>query len=142
MEELTGILFVVAAIILKVVEAKFKKAAKQPAPKAQPRKGFPEVTDRTGGLPKWLEDMERELRQVEPQLESPGPQPEPVKPAPVEVKPEPAPTITFEEAQKPMKKAPLKPVRKPILQEEEKKTREKIDPKKLIVYSEIMNRKY
>jgi hypothetical protein len=25
------------------------------------------VTDHTGGLPKWLEDMERELRQVEPQ---------------------------------------------------------------------------
>ena len=135
MEELTGILFVVAAIILKVVEAKFKKASKQPAPKAQPRKVFPEVTDRTGGLPKWLEDMERELRQSESQ-------PEPVKPAPVEVKPEPAPTISFEEAQKSMKKLPVKPARKPILKEEEKKTREKIDPKKLIVYSEIMNRKY
>ena len=121
MEELTGILFVVAAIILKVVEAKFKKASKQPAPKVQPQEVFPEVTDQTGGLPKWLEDMERELRQVEPQ-------PEPVKPAPLEVKP--------------MKKVPVKPDRKPILKEEEKKTREKIDPKKLIVYSEIMNRKY
>ena len=135
MEELTGILFVVGAIVLKVIEAKFKKAAKQPAPKVQPQEVFPEVTDQTGGLPKWLEDMERELRQVEPQ-------PEPVVPAPVEVKPEPAPTRTFEEAQKPMKKAPVKPARKPILKEEEKKTREKIDPKKLIVYSEIMNRKY
>lgn len=135
MEELTGILFVVAAIILKVVEAKFKKASKKPAPKVQTQEVFPEVTDHTGGLPKWLEDMERELRQVEPQ-------PEPVVPAPVEVKPEPVSTITFAEAQKPMKKVPLKPVRKPILQEEEKKTSEKIDPKKLIVYSEIMNRKY
>ena len=75
MEELTGILFVVAAIILKVVEAKFKKASKQPAPKVQPQEVFPEVTDQTGGLPKWLEDMERELRQSESQLESPGPQP-------------------------------------------------------------------
>ena len=135
MEELTGILFVVAAIILKVVEAKFKKASKKPAPKVQTQEVFPEVTDHTGGLPKWLEDMERELRQVEPQ-------PEPVVPPPVEVKPEPVSTITFAEAQKPMKKVPLKPVRKPILQEEEKKTSEKIDPKKLIVYSEIMNRKY
>lgn len=134
MEELTGILFVVGAIVLKVIEAKFKKAAKQPAPKVQPQEVFPEVTDQTGGLPKWLEE--------ESQMESPGPQPEPVKPAPVEVKPEPAPTITFEEARKPMKKVPVKPARKPILQEEEKKTREKIDPKKLIVYSEIMNRKY
>ena len=128
MEELTGILFVVAAIILKVVEAKFKKASKQPAPKVQPQEVFPEVTDQTGGLPKWLEDMERELRQSESQLESPGPQPEPVVPAPVEVKP--------------MKKVLVKPDRKPILKEQEKKTREKIDPKKLIVYSEIMNRKY
>ena len=135
MEELTGILFVVAAIILKVVEAKFKTAAKKPAPKVQTQEVFPEVTDHTGGLPKWLEDMERELRQVEPQ-------PEPVVPPPVEVKPEPVSTITFAEAQKPMKKVPLKPVRKPILQDEEKKTSEKIDPKKLIVYSEIMNRKY
>ena len=135
MEELTGILFVVAAIILKVVEAKFKKASKKPAPKVQTQEVFPEVTDHTRGLPKWLEDMERELRQVEPQ-------PEPVVPPPVEVKPEPVSTITFAEAQKPMKKVPLKPVRKPILQEEEKKTSEKIDPKKLIVYSEIMNRKY
>ena len=134
MEELTGILFVVGAIVLKVIEAKFKKAAKQPAPKVQPQEVFPEVTDQTGGLPKWLEDMERELRQSESQ-------PEPVKPAPV-VKPEPALTISFEEAQKPMKKVPVKPARKPILKEEEKKTREKIDPKKLIVYSEIMNRKY
>ena len=142
MEELTGILFVVGAIVLKVIEAKFKKAAKQPAPKVQPQEVFPEVTDQTGGLPKWLEDMERELRQSESQMESLGPQPEPVKPAPVEVKPEPAPTISFEEALKPMKKAPVKPARKPILKEEEKKTREKIDPKKLIVYSEIMNRKY
>ena len=114
MEELTGILFVVGAIVLKVIEAKFKKAAKQPAPKVQPQEVFPEVIN----------------------------QPEPVKPAPVEVKPEPAPTISFEEALKPMKKAPVKPARKPILKEEEKKTREKIDPKKLIVYSEIMNRKY
>jgi hypothetical protein len=142
MEELTGILFVVAAIILMVVEAKFKKAAKKPAPKVQTQEVFPEVTDHTGGLPKWLEDMERELRQVEPQPEPVKPQPEPVVPPPVEVKPEPVSTITFAEAQKPMKKVPLKPVRKPILQDEEKKTSEKIDPRKLIVYSEIMNRKY
>lgn len=147
MEELTGILFVVAAIVFKVIEAKLKKAGKSQAPKVETREVFPEVTDRTeSGLPKWLEDIQREMNTL-------APEPEPVAPAevkPVEETPAPKPTtITFEEAMKPMKKAPVKPVKpvqpkakKPILQEEEKKTREKIDPKKLIVYSEIMNRKY
>ena len=145
MEELTGILFVVAAIVFKVIEAKLKKAGKSQAPKVETREVFPEVTDQTeSGLPKWLEDIQREMNTLAP---------EPVAPAevkPVEEAPAPKPaTITFEEAMKPMKKAPLRPVnpapakvKKPILQEEEEKPREKIDPKKLIVYSEIMNRKY
>lgn len=139
MEELTGILFVVAAIILKVVEAKFKKASKTQAPKFERRQTFPEMDDRTDDVPEWLRDLVRE----EPVKA------EPVEPMPVEEKPvvktapvaEPA-TILFEEARKPMKKAPVRPAKTPILKEEEKKTSEKIDPKKLIVYSEIMNRKY
>ena len=134
MEELTGILFVVAAIILKVVEAKFKKASKTQAPKVERRQTFPEMDDRTDDVPEWVRNLVNE---------------EPVKTEPVEEKPvvkvtpvaEPA-TILFEEARKPMKKAPVRPAKTPILKEEEKKTSEKIDPKKLIVYSEIMNRKY
>ena len=139
MEELTGILFVVAAIILKVVEAKFKKASKTQAPKVEHRQTFPEMDDRTDDVPEWLRDLVRE----EPVKA------EPVKPMPVEEKPvvktapvaEPA-TILFEEARKPMKKAPVRPANALNQQDEEKKTSEKIDPKKLIVYSEIMNRKY
>ena len=139
MEELTGILFVVAAIILKVVEAKFKKASKTQAPKVERRQTFPEMDDRTDDVPEWVRNLVHE---------------DPVKTEPVESKPveekpvvkvtpvaEPA-TILFEEARKPMKKAPVRPAKTPILKEEEKKTSEKIDPKKLIVYSEIMNRKY
>ena len=139
MEELTGILFVVAAIILKVVEAKFKKAAKKPAPKVERRQTFPEMDDRTDDAPEWLRDLVRE----EPVKA------EPVEPMPVEEKPvvktapvaEPA-TILFEEARKPMRKAPVRLAKALNQQDEEKKTSEKIDPKKLIVYSEIMNRKY
>ena len=139
MEELTGILFVVAAIILKVVEAKFKKASKTQAPKVERRQTFPEMDDRTDDVPEWLRDLVRE----EPVKT------EPVEPMPVEEKPvvktapvaEPA-TILFEEARKPMKKAPVRPANALNQQDEEKKTSEKIDPKKLIVYSEIMNRKY
>jgi hypothetical protein len=36
----------------------------------------------------------------------------------------------------------VKPVNAPILQEEEPEQKERIDPKKLIVYSEIMKPKY
>ena len=129
MEELAGILFVVVAIIMKVIEAKFKKASKNKSSEVVPQEVFPELQE----LPK--------LPEQEPVIQTPVAQ-APVEVKKVEVKPEPAPTISFEEAQKPMKKAPVKQPRKPILETEEKKTREKIDPKKLIVYSEIMNRKY
>ena len=133
MEELTGILFVVAAIILKVVEAKFKKASQTQAPKVERRQTFPQMDDRTDDVPEWVRNLVNE---------------EPVKTEPVEEKPvvkvtpvaEPA-TILFEEARKPMKKAPVRPAKALNQQDEEKKTSEKIDPKKLIVYSEIMNRK-
>ena len=44
----------------------------------------------------------------------------------------------------PVEEAPrsVKPVNAPILQEEEPEQKERIDPKKLIVYSEIMKPKY
>ena len=139
MEELTGILFVVAAIILKVVEAKFKKASKTQAPKVERRQTFPEMDDRTDDVPEWVRNLVREEPvKTEPVESKPVEEKPVVKTAPVA---EPA-TILFEEARKPMKKAPVRPAKTPILKEEEKKTSEKIDPKKLIVYSEIMNRKY
>ena len=139
MEELTGILFVVAAIILKVVEAKFKKAAKKPAPKVERRQTFPEMDDRTDDVPEWVRNLVREEPvKAEPVESKPVEEKPVVKTAPVA---EPA-TILFEEARKPMKKAPVRPAKALNQQDEEKKTSEKIDPKKLIVYSEIMNRKY
>ncbi len=141
MEELTGILFVVIAIVLKVIEAKTKKTARQQEPKEEHYEVFPEVPQQTAEeeFSKWIREMVQ-----------PGPVvPIPAESRPVEEKPiekiEPAPepaTITFAQAQKPFKSISPKPVKKPILQDDEKKTREKIDPKKLIVYSEIMNRKY
>ena len=54
---------------------------------------------------------------------------EPVAPAPVAAPVEEAPRS-------------VKPVNAPILQEEEPEQKERIDPKKLIVYSEIMKPKY
>jgi hypothetical protein len=65
----------------------------------------------------------------------------PVKPKPVEVKPaavKPQPmTFDLEDVQRQTK------TRKPMLiEEEETSPKEKIDPKKLVLYSEIMNPKF
>ena len=93
----------------------FKKASKNKSSEVVPQEVFPEL---------------QKLPEQEPVIQTP------VAQAPVEVK---KVEVT------PKKKAPVKQPRKPILETEEKKmiqTREKIDPKKLIVYSEIMNRKY
>ena len=60
-------------------------------------------------------------------------------PKPVVIEPvTPAPVVA------PVEEAPrsVKPVNAPILQEEEPEQKERIDPKKLIVYSEIMKPKY
>lgn len=60
-------------------------------------------------------------------------------PKPVVIEPvAPAPVVA------PVEEAPrsVKPVNAPILQEEEPEQKERIDPKKLIVYSEIMKPKY
>ena len=52
-----------------------------------------------------------------------------------------APVVVTENVERQVKSAPKK-TKKPILLEEPVKEREKIDPKKLVVYSEIMKPKY
>ena len=62
-----------------------------------------------------------------------------IVPRPVVVEPvAPVPVVA------PVEEAPrsVEPVNTPILQEEEPEQKERIDPKKLIVYSEIMKPKY
>ena len=49
--------------------------------------------------------------------------------------------VVTENVERQVKSAPKK-TKKPILLEEPEKGREKIDPKKLVVYSEIMKPKY
>ena len=126
MEELIGILVLVVIFIIKVIDRKFSNASAKSAPRVDQREAFPTVV---------LEETEEEVKPVVYQRPEPKPEPKP------ESKPVSRP--------KPAPKSELKPVTKsrpkskqPILEEETKKTREKIDPKKLVVYSEIMNRKY
>jgi hypothetical protein len=129
MDGLITVLIIAAAIIFKVVGKNFKSAAGDEV--------FPHIPFEPEDLPSAEEDDS---------VEVPRPQVV-VKPQVVE-----RPTVSekplFEEAQRalPAKQVQTKPsVRKPevpILVEEEPQEKEKIDPKKLVIYSEIMKPKY
>jgi hypothetical protein len=135
MEEIIGLLVVLAIGIFKAVNKKFENAGKQPETPSQPFGPF-------GSLDPFAEDKEVFVPKAEPAAPRREPvTPIPVKPKPVEVKPAPAKpqpmTFDLEGVQRQTK------VRKPMLiEEEEKGPKEEIDPKKLVLYSEIMNPKF
>ena len=140
MEEIIGILVVVVLAIVKIIDKKFSSASAKPAPGAETHEVFPEIE---------VEETERPVYRQErmcPEFHRPEPiQPESIKP--VQTMPE---HFAGQPVVKPVDKPVARPAAKPsakkntesFLKEEPLKTREKIDPKKLIVYSEIMNRKY
>ena len=126
MEEIIGLLIVVGTLILKVVGNRLEKSGKKAAPEAVPQEE-PEVDfDFKGWVREALYDAEAEAKAEEP-----------LDQAPVVMKPE-------AEAVRMQSKPVQKPVvRKPMLEEEESgKKGEKIDPKKLVIYSEIMKPKF
>ena len=116
MEEIIGLLVVLAVGIFKAVNKKFEDAGKQPQKPSQSFGPF-------GSLDPFAEDKEVQ---------------EPVVPRPKPVTPKPQPmTFDLEDVQRQTK------ARKPILiEEEETSPKEKIDPKKLVLYSEIMKPKF
>lgn len=125
MEEIIGLLVVLAIGILKAVNKKFEDAGKQPQKPSQPFGPF-------GSLDPFAEDKEV----VTPRPEPIVPKQEPVVPRPKPVTPKPQP-MTFEFVERQTK------TKKPILiEEEETSPKEKIDPKKLVLYSEIMTPKF
>ena len=131
MEEIIGLLIVVGTLILKVVGNRLEKSGKKAAPEAVPQEE-PEVDfDFKGWVREALYDAEAEAKAEEP-----------LDQAPVVMKPE-AEAVRVQP--KPVQPKPVKKpvVRKPILEEEESgKKGEKIDPKKLVIYSEIMKPKF
>ena len=132
MEEIIGILVVVVLAIVKIIDKKFSSASAKPAPGAETHEVFPEIE---------VEEAERPVYRQERMY------PEFQRPEPVRKMPE---HFAGQPVVKPVDKPVARPAAKPsakkntesFLKEEPLKTREKIDPKKLIVYSEIMNRKY
>ena len=135
MEEIIGLLVLIAVGIFKVVvERKLKDAGKQPQKPSQP----------FGTRDPFGEDEEVFTPEPDPLVPKPDPfapkvepmAPQPVAPKPVAPKPQPT-TMALEDVKRQIK------ARKPMLiEEEEKSPKEPIDPKKLVLYSEIMNPKF
>ena len=132
METIIGLLMILLPVVFKLIGKRLEQAGKTQQP----------VTSQEQEP---IEDWEQTIRQyieqqtvVEPEAPAPS-APEPLVPAPM-VKD----SVEAHVTAKPKKqKQPKKTVKKaPILLEEEKKQKEKIDVKKLIVYSEIMTPKY
>lgn len=130
METIIGLLFILLPIVFKLINRKFEQAGQ--TDKARQIKEIAEMFG-AGESQDELDELD------EPVII------EPVKPEPVEVKAPEVPQVHLWEAEATpvVRKSDVVRRKKPILEEDDsQKKREKIDPKKLIVYSEIMNRKY
>ena len=126
METIIGLLIVILPIVFKLIGKKLEQAAQASAPQTEP------VED-------WAETLRRHLEaQQQMQSEAPVPAeaevetPVLLQPAAHKVKDRPV----FKASKAKNKAA------KPILKEEPKREKEKIDVKKMIIYSEIMKPKY
>lgn len=136
MDTIITILVIVLAMVFKVVEKKLKNAGNQKSADRMKelaeifgadQEVFPTVQPMPAAEPQPVTSEERREEFSE----------EPLRPVePIKIKePHAAPQKVQKKVQKKDKKAP-------ILLEEEPKKRTKIDPKKLVVYSEIMKPKY
>lgn len=132
METIIGLLFILLPVIFKLIGKKLENAGTATPPDTA---GSFDVGSRV------QEAMDEDEPEPHPQPQvSPQPQ---VAPAPAD---EATPSvIDFNDymRRRPAAKSVRKPAKKAaILVEEEDKPKEKIDPKKLVIYSEIMSPKY
>lgn len=114
METLLGLLFILLPFILKLIGKKLEKAG-QPEAAAKMREIVNTVDPEEEDT---FEDLRKWLQPEQTVVEQP------------------------EEIVVRQVTTPVMPAKKPILEEEPEKERDKIDPKKLVVYSEIMKPKY
>lgn len=121
MEEIIGLLVILAIGIFKAVGKKLENAGNQPADTFEP------IEENPMPEPQAFDSRRRTA------------EPTPVAPKPVMPKPA-APRIKSSTIEVVTRQTAPK---KPILQEEEQEgPKEKIDPKKLVLYSEIMKQKF
>ena len=129
METILGLLLILLPAIFKLVEKKLKASGK---------------TEAAGHVHEWSEIFGEKKEEWEDDKDDAPTVPaarQPVMPAPVVPKPE---TVRLPKASepKPSRMKAKMTTSKPMLVEEEPKKKEKIDPKKLVIYSEIMKPKF
>ena len=138
METIIGLLMILLPVVLKLIGKRLEQAGKVQQPMDSQEQEPIEDWEQT--IRKYLE-QQTVVEPVAPEPLTPEPlAPEPLTPEPmvkdsVEARVTAKPKKQKHQQKKTAKKAP-------ILVEEEQKQREKIDMKKLIVYSEIMKPKY
>ena len=120
METIFTLILVLLPVIFKLIGKRLENAGTQP-----------QAIDEQQPIEDWAEVLRRH---IEAQQQDESVPVTPVQDTPVQERVMPA---TKDQPRKPL----YKPA-KPILQEEDNKKKEKIDTKKLIVYSEIMKPKY
>ncbi|MBE6218128.1 MAG: hypothetical protein E7124_08820 [Bacteroidales bacterium] len=132
METIIGLLFILLPVIFNLIGKRLEKSGKQDTAArmreiAKTLGGDDEDQDVVGWLTEEKDD-ETDERQS------------PVVPEPAKVVVEPKP-VRVAPAMENVKRTTVKP-KKVLLEETKPEKREKIDPKKLVIYSEIMKPKY
>ena len=130
METIIGILMILLPVVFKLIGKRLEQAGKNQPPV--------NVMEEESPVENWEQTLREYLEQQTVVDEVPSVV-EPVVPEPLSVDSVEAPVSPMASDRKKQKKTNKKA---PILLEEEKKPKEKIDVKKLIVYSEIMTPKY
>ncbi len=122
METIIGLLFILLPVIFNLIGKRLEKSGKQDTA-ARMR----EIAKTLGGDDEDQDDV--------------GQQSPVVPPTPVYVAPKPVAPKPVAPAMENVKRTTVKP-KKVLLEETKPEKREKIDPKKLVIYSEIMKPKY
>ena len=140
METIIGLLFILLPLIFKLIGKKFEQAGQ--SERAEKMREIAQTLrggdDDDEGDP-WELDDDGQVTEVRPAA------PAPVAPTPVVVRPVQSVQQTVTEnvtRQTTSRPKPTVKAKRPILEEETKKKGEKIDPKKLVIYSEIMKPKF
>lgn len=140
METIIGLLFILLPLIFKLIGKKFEQAGQ-----SERAEKMREIAQTLGGGDDddeddpWELDDDGQVTEVRPAA------PAPVAPTPVVVRPvQPVQQTVTENVtrQTTSRPKPTVKAKRPILEEETKKKGEKIDPKKLVIYSEIMKPKF
>lgn len=144
METIIGLLFILLPLIFKLIGKKFEQAGQ-----SERAERMREIAQTLGGGDDdddddpWELDDDGQVIEVRPVVPA-----APVPPAPVVVRPvqpaQPMQQVVTENVtrQTASRLKPTVKAKRPILEEEVKKKGEKIDSKKLVIYSEIMKPKY